>query len=113
MPTLAEYEARGIDITHMSQEQLQAEGYVTPMNELPVVVDGPGGYYTRNGRFVQVTEVRPLTTLSSTAFTVYGYVHVVKPTKKVKTKGHYWHVSGRCDVFREKSWDLVKKGEKP
>lgn len=110
MPTLAEYEARGVDITTMTQEQLQAEGYVTPMNELPVIINKPGEYRTRSGKKVEIHEVKPTLTLSSTAFNAKG---CLIEQKAFRTLRHFnvWHISGRFGVFGPTPNDIIGKWE--
>lgn len=112
MITLAQYEARGIDITLMTSEQLQAEGYITPMNELPTVIDGPGEYRTRSGKRVTIHKVDPTMTLSTTAYNAKGSVW--KTTRKVGLNPEYqiWHISGRCFSFKESGADIISKWEK-
>ncbi len=112
MPTLDEYKARGVDITYMTQEQLQAEGYITPLNEMPVLVDGPGWYLTRNGRSAEVLFVKETTTLSTTAFNATGYVYYKNGKGRQRSTWTSWHVSGRCTAGSPDSWDIIRKVEK-
>lgn len=112
MPTLAEYEARGIDITTMTAEQLIDEGYVTPMNELPTLIDALGHYRTRNGCMVTIHEITPRISLACTEFNAKGTCMVVaqKGGRAVKQRKYMtWHQSGRRYVHRDSAFDIVEK----
>lgn len=113
MPTLREYEARGIDITLMPHEQLAAEGYITPMNELATVIDGPGEYVMRSGRRVTIHEVKPASHSSATEFNAKGSVWRHKDWMGSNPEYQTWHISGRVTTFRELSYDIVAKWEDP
>jgi hypothetical protein len=109
MPTLKQYEEMGVDITYLTTEQLQADGYVTPMNEMPVIVDGPGVYLCRDGRKAVVDVVRPSPGLHVTAFQVIGGYEYKRPSGKFSYQYCIWHVSGRCNLFHESKADIVSK----
>lgn len=109
MPTLAEYEARGIDITLMTTEQLIAEGYTTPLNELPTVITTPGDYRTRNGRRVTIHGIKPTTTLATTAFSADGSVWKTPTQMGINPQYSIWHVSGRHRTWEERGWDIIGK----
>lgn len=110
MPTLAEYEARGIDITTKTQEQLRAEGYVTPYNEMPVIITKPGVYKTRSGKKVEIHEVKPTLTLSSTAFNAKGCLIKVGRFRTERLF-NVWHISGRFGIFGPTPNDIIGKWE--
>ena len=93
MPTLKEFEFFGVDITTLSHERLIELGYVTPLNELPVIIDGPGKYRTRDRHTVTIHEVAPTRTLAETAYSAKGTLHLGKPWRADPYT--IWHVSGR------------------
>ncbi|MDO8416253.1 MAG: hypothetical protein Q7S87_08595 [Agitococcus sp.] len=109
MPTLAEYEARGIDVTRMSSEQLQAEGYITPLNELPIIIDAPGDYRTRNGRRISISTIAPTLTLSTSAFHAKGSVWKTETQLGINPEYGIWHISGRDKAVGESARDIVAK----
>lgn len=96
MPTLSEYEARGIDITLMTTEQLVAEGYITPANELPVVIDVPGDYRLRNGSRVTIHEIAPTTTLATSASNAKGSIWKKPEKMGINPEYFCWHISGKA-----------------
>ncbi len=111
MPTLKQYEARGIDITKMTSEQLIAEGYVTPWNELPVIIDVPGEYKTRSGKRVTIWAVKPTTTLATTAYNANGSIWTTPTKMRPKDKWALWHVSGKFLSNKDEPLDIVAKWE--
>jgi hypothetical protein len=109
MPTLKEFEEKGVDVTLMSTEQLITEGYVTPTNELPSIITSIGDYRTRAGCRVSIRELHPTVTLATTAFHAKGSFW--KTTQKLGSNPKYgiWHVSGRAKVQGLSSADIVEK----
>lgn len=57
------------------------------VNDLPIVIDGPGDYETRDKRRATICEVRDDTC------TAYGTLHLNKPW--AADPATTWHVSGR------------------
>lgn len=83
----------------------------TPLNELPVLIDSPGEYVTRDGMRVTIRQVRDATPGS----TSFGAVGAVWRERRgvTRARGHdIWHVSGRHLVLRESPLDVVGKYEK-
>ena len=75
-------------------------------NELPVIIDSPGDYVTRDGRRVTIRQVRE-TAPGTTAFGATGGVwKEVKGVTKARSVD-VWHVSGRHMVLRESPLDIV------
>lgn len=81
---------------------------IAPYNKLPVIIDGPGVYITRNGKRVNIHAVKlyndPTGTydrLEVTAFEAKGAVERMFRGKP-KFKGYdIWHVSGRYKACNE------------
>lgn len=109
MPTLRELEAQGIDVTRMSSEALREIGYVTPMNELPVVIDAPGIYLTRNGRRVTIHAVAPRTELAVSAFAAKGSIWKKPDSLGINPEYGIWHDSGAYRALGEHGLDIVAK----
>lgn len=76
------------------------------LDDLPVVVDGPGNYRTRDGRLVIVCAVTKLG-----AFRAKGTIFSPPKLGKVNGRNRYdiWHVSGRALPVNEVSYDIVSK----
>lgn len=83
---------------------------ITPMNQLPVVVDAPGIYVMRNGGIAEVIEIKEHTRLDTTAFSVRGYVRSETKTGRRRRRYTIWHVSGRHKVLELSRLDLIRKG---
>lgn len=82
----------------------------TPLNELPVVIDSPGDYATREGLRVTIRQVRDATR----GTTSFGAVGAVWRERRgvTRARGHdVWHVSGRHMVLKESRLDLVGRYE--
>ena len=76
------------------------------LNDLPVVVDGPGDYVTRDGRRVTIREVHD-STPGTTSFGAKGSLWTER-RGVLRARGHdIWHISGRHMVLRETSRDIV------
>lgn len=77
---------------------------VVLLDDLPVVIDGPGDYFTRSGRRAIVREVKPGAT-----FTAKGAFYTMF-RGNVVARGHVgWHVSGRYNAVAPHPNDLVRK----
>lgn len=77
-----------------------------PPNTLPVLIDAPGEYVTRDGRRVTIREVRtdtPGTTSFGATGGVWKKVRGVTKARSVDV----WHISGRHMVLRESPLDIV------
>ena len=88
--------------------------YITPLNRLPVIVDTPGLYQTRDGNLITVHEINPPHETSDMNVTRWA----VKGRKWKMFRGKYcprtfniWHVSGRNCVLRERPSDIVSKAQ--
>lgn len=80
-------------------------------NELPVIIDSPGDYVTRDGRRVTIRQVRD----TGPGTTSFGAVGGVWRTLRgvTRPRGHdIWHVSGRHLVLRESPQDVIGRYEK-
>lgn len=78
----------------------------TAINDLPVLIAGPGEYATRDGRRVTIREVRDATP-GTTSFSAVGSVWTER-RGVLRARGHdIWHVSGRHLVLRESARDIV------
>jgi hypothetical protein len=109
MTTLEDYKAKGIDITFKTQEELEAENYVTPLNELPVLIGEPGEYVCRDGRRVTVHEVKRTKSKSTTSFNVVGSLWRRRTAIGKNPHMYIWHVSGFFNVSGENPLDIVCK----
>jgi hypothetical protein len=78
------------------------------LNDLPVLIDEPGNYKTRNGKMVSIHEIRKGTSTFEAKGSIWKHVNKmgVNPTFGV------WHVSGRSSTFGETNLDILKKEEK-
>lgn len=88
----------------------------TPMNRLPLVIDGPGDYVTRSGVRVTIHEVRLYapTPMSNLRHEVTAFEAKGSPWRKVAGKlqpcGYdVWHLSGRLRAVKEHPEDIVGK----
>ena len=80
---------------------------MTALNDMSVIVDGPGEYVTRNGGRATVFEVKQGGNPETTRFDAKGDVW-----RKVRGKFRpvdytIWHVSGRKYVLNESKDDIV------
>ena len=89
------------------------DGAATPLNELPVVVDGPGDYATRDGRRVTIHEVKPPSRADVTSFGASGAVW--KDYRGGERPRGYalWHASGRSMPLEERPSDIVGRWQEP
>jgi hypothetical protein len=85
---------------------------ITMLNSMPVIVDAPGLYQTRDRNLVTVHEINPPHETSDMTVTQ----NAVKGNKWKMFRGKYrprtfgiWHVSGRKFVFRESPSDIMSK----
>jgi hypothetical protein len=97
MPTLADYVAQGVDITTKTSAELEDEGYIAPLNELPVVITGPGEYRTRLNHRVVIEDVRAHGPLYHTYFNCTGtrFRPVTAKYQRATQVWGIWHQSGR------------------
>jgi hypothetical protein len=85
------------------------------LNDLPVIIDGPGLYKARNGKLVTVHEIRQPPPES-------GYVEgcgmTTFPAKaslwsrgfgQINPPYEAFHLSGRVSQARECEWDIISK----
>ena len=87
----------------------------TPMNRLPVVIDGPGEYVTRSGKRVTIRDIKVYASQPNgplrhevTAFEAKGEVWRKTNTKLLKD-WDIWHLSGRYRAVGEHRLDIVGK----
>lgn len=78
----------------------------TPLNALPVIIDGPGDYVTRDDRRVTIHEIKPGTP-ETTTFSAKGAVWSMYRGKERSRGLDIWHVSGRNQPQRESTRDIV------
>jgi hypothetical protein len=78
---------------------------VTKLNDLPVIIDEPGEYVTRDGRRAVID------CFGNGTFSAKGTLFTKRTVRTVK---HYeiWHPSGRCVAVGESKRDIVAKAEK-
>ncbi len=78
------------------------------LNDLPVVITGPGWYLLRNGRAAHIDQVAPVTNPGVTAFRAKGDL-VSRLMKSGRPQLQYmiWHVSGRIGVLGESPRDII------
>ena len=79
---------------------------ITPLNELPVVIDAPGDYVTRGGNRVTIRQVRDATP-GTTSFGAVGSVWKERRGVTRARGNDIWHISGRHMVLRESALDIV------
>lgn len=80
----------------------------TPLAQLPVVVDGPGEYATRDGRRVTVRTVHD-STPGTTSFGVKGSMWTERRGVLRPRGQDIWHISGRHMVLQESGRDIVAR----
>jgi len=82
------------------------------LNDLPVVVDKPGTYITRNGKTVIVHEIKPSKhkDKSITEFLVKGSL-IIRKNNRVRYHYDIWHVSGRFEAVIPCDMDIIGKEE--
>ena len=80
-------------------------------NRLPVIVNAPGEYVTRDGRRVTVREVQGAE--SPYTFKVKGQLWRMFRGKCAPRGLQVWHVSGRVDMVQEKAGDIVARYVEP
>jgi hypothetical protein len=107
MITRKQYTARGVDVTRIPTEQLIADGYIAPLNELPTIIDGPGDYITRDGRRVTIHTIEPTKTLATTGFHAKG--HIWRRVDSIGRHPQYdtWHISGHYWTYGDLALDIV------
>lgn len=74
------------------------------LKDLPVIIDGPGDYTTRNGRRVTIHAIKGPST-----FAAKGSIWKHKDRMGTNPDYGIWHVSGRFVFVGEHSLDIVKK----
>lgn len=77
---------------------------VVLLDDLPVVIDGPGEYFTRRGRRAIVREIKPGST-----FSAKGAFYSMFRGRLVARGLVIWHVSGRYNAVAPHPNDLVRK----
>jgi len=82
---------------------------ITPANKLPIIIHTPGVYTTRAGLKVSIHEVKPTSTLTTTAFTCKGCIHRLKANGKPKNPPEFniWHPSGSTGLGANHPDDIV------
>lgn len=84
---------------------ITTEGLVRKqLDDLPVIIDGPGRYRTRDNRLVVIHQVGTFGT-----FKAKGTIYTPRHGKKDSERFGIWHVSGRAYPLNEVSFDIVKK----
>lgn len=91
---------------------------MTTLNNLPVVIDGPGIYTLRNGGRACIHEVKPfvdprglVTRDEVTAFEAKGAIEQMFRGKVRFRQPESWHVSGRRLPVTESAYDIMSKEE--
>lgn len=88
-------------------------GALKPLNTLPIIIDEPGEYATRDGGRVTIREIHPSPSEGTTAFTAKGSVWSLR-RDTYRSRGHdVWHVSGRYRVLEFSGKDIIGKYQKP
>jgi hypothetical protein len=85
------------------------------LNDIPTVIDGPGLYECRNGKFATIHEIKQpppesgyVPNTGMTTFPAKGSIwtkRIGQPNPPFET----WHVSGRVRPDKESRWDIVRK----
>ncbi|MBD9544284.1 hypothetical protein IB276_33095 [Ensifer sp. ENS04] len=73
------------------------------LNELPVIIDKPGMYLTRNGRQVQIREIKEGSTFRAKGTWRKGSRH--------RRNYDIWHESGRYMAVGEHAMDIVSHAD--
>ena len=78
---------------------------IQSVNDMPHVITGPGDYITRDGKRVTIHSVQP----KESPYTFKAKGSTWKMFRgKMRPRGfEVWHTSGRLDMVKEKSGDIV------
>lgn len=90
----------------------------TYFNTLPIVIDGPGIYLTRDGRRARIHEVKEYQPREGepprhevTAFEAKGSAQMLFQGNLVYRGYDCWHVCGRRFPLKESPLDIIEKVE--
>lgn len=80
------------------------------IRKLPVLIDHIGNYITRDGKMVEIHDVKPPKGGEGvTEFLAKGSMRIPKTSGGYKYRYNIWHVSGRQFTFAESPHDVVGK----
>lgn len=81
----------------------------TYLNDLPVIIDGPGDYKLRNGGRASIVRVVENQNSNTTSFDAKGSTWRMFRGKLRPRGNDIWHVSGRKFLLTEDPEDIVEK----
>lgn len=81
---------------------------MTTLSDLPVIIEAPGDYLTRDGRRVTIHEIKGPST-----FSAKGHLWRMFRGKYVPKNYDIWHVSGRYKAVGESPEDIIKAVGEP
>lgn len=84
------------------------QGYITPANRKPVIIDSIGLYKMRNGIKARIDTIKPNDNKSVTAFTCKGAIERLFRGKKAFKGFSIWHESGQSTGV-ESEYDIIEK----
>lgn len=76
---------------------------------LPVVIDGPGVYFTRDGRRAKVDTIDPRPNMLSNGFAAKGSIERMFRGKMKFHGFRVWHISGCSEGLHQRPSDIVAK----
>lgn len=83
---------------------------MTPLNDLPTIIDEAGIYRTRSGDIVRIHEVKESADPTTTSFDAKGTIRYLKEGNvRYTNEYNIWHVSGRLLSFAIYDHDIVSK----
>lgn len=77
-------------------------------NKLPIVISEPGNYLTRNGKTVEISEVKHFDD-DIMRFSCKGVLLTPTKSGRVKRDWNIWHQSGRLFAVNESQLDIIEK----
>lgn len=86
---------------------------MTPMNKLPVVIDGVGRYLTVTGKVAVIHTVNDHSDdYTVTRFNCKGHILTTHPSGRTTKRYMIWHESGLCTGLGHSPYDIINK-ERP
>jgi hypothetical protein len=93
----------------MSEYSYSFDDYVTPLNQLPAIIDSVGDYRTRSGKRVTIREIKQNLDLSVSTFSAKGSIWNKIDNIGNNPEYNIWHISGHNMAIGETSRDIIGK----
>ena len=85
--------------------------FIGDFSTLPVIIDAPGLYMTRDGRRVRIDRIDQRPEFLARGFAAKGSIERMFRGKMKFHDYNIWHVSGHAGALREHPRDIVAKAE--